>query len=94
MEETYTSWAMVLIGTAAVAAGIVGYVLPDGHRLSVALALLIGAGVGVTTLFLQALAGAFDDPERAARAFLIASALGFVTVTAGLVVLFRRDRAR
>ena len=67
--------------------------LPDGHRLSVALALLVGAGVGVTILFLQALGGAFDDPESAARAFLIASALGSCR-TAGLVVLFRRGRAR
>jgi hypothetical protein len=94
MEQTYTSWAMVLIGTAATVAGIVGYVLPEGRRLSVALALLVGAGVGVTTLFLQALGGAFDDPENAARAFLIASVLGFVCVTAGLVVLYRRGRAR
>jgi hypothetical protein len=90
VEETSVSWAMVLIGSAAIASGVVGLVLPRGERLSVALPLLIGAGVGVSALFLQELAGGFDDPERAATTFLLASVLGLVAVVAGLVVLVRR----
>ena len=56
-EQTSMSWAMVLIGSAAVVSGIVGYLLPRSERLSVALPLLIGAGVGVVALFLQAVGG-------------------------------------
>ena len=72
---------------------VAGYVLPEGQRLAVALPLLIGAGVGVTAMFVQALVGGFDDPEMAARTFLVSSVLGFVAVLAGLVVLFARARA-
>jgi len=93
VEQTYMSWAMVLIGSAAVASGVVGYVLPRGERLSVALPLLIGAGIGVATMFLQALAGGLDEPERAAGTFLISSVSGFIAVAAGLTVLVRRARA-
>lgn len=94
MEQTFVSWAMVLIGSAAVIAGVAGYVLPEGQRLSVALPLLIGAGVGVTAMFVQALVGGFDAPEMAARTFLVSSALGFLAVLAGLGVLFARTRSR
>ncbi|MGZ8629875.1 MAG: hypothetical protein ACXWZF_02775 [Actinomycetota bacterium] len=93
MEQTYMSWAMVLIGLGAVAAGTVGLFLPQGHRLTVLLTLVIGAGVGVAALFLQVLGGGFDEPERAASSFLIASLLGLVAVVAGLGVLLRRARA-
>jgi hypothetical protein len=94
VEQTYMSWAMVLIGSAAVGSGVVGYALPRGERLSVALPLLIGAGIGVVALFVQALAGGLDEPERASRSFLISSALGFIAVSAGLAVLVRRARER
>lgn len=93
MEQTLMSWAMVLIGSAAVVAGIVGYLLPRGERLSVVLPLLIGAGVGVVAVFLLALLGGLDEPERAARSFLTASVMGFAAVMAGLAVLVRRARA-
>lgn len=87
------SWAMVLIGSASVVSGIVGYLLPRGERLSVALPLLIGAGVGVVALFLRALGGGLDEPERASSTFLFSSALGFIAVISGLAVLVRRTRA-
>lgn len=93
-EQTSLSWAMVLIGSAAVVSGIVGYLLPRSERLSVALPLLIGAGVGVVALFLQAVGGGLDEPERASRTFLISSTLGFIAVMAGLAVLVRRARGR
>jgi 4-hydroxybenzoate polyprenyltransferase len=93
-EQTSMAWAMVLIGSAAVVSGIVGYRMPRGERSSVALPLLIGAGVGIVALFLQALGGAFDEPERASNTFLISSILGFIAVMAGLAVLVRGTRDR
>ncbi len=92
MEETYLSWAMVLVGLGAASAGGVGLVLPVGHRLAVALPLVLGAGVGVASMFLLMLAGGFDDPQAGAQAFLIASAAGLTAVIVGLTVLFRRAR--
>ena len=68
-----------------------GWLLPLGHRLAVALALVLGAGVGSHRVRLMLMAS-FDDPEQQ-RAFLIASALGLVAVVGGLVVLVRRSRA-
>jgi hypothetical protein len=94
MQETLGPWAMMLIGCAAVLSGIVGYLLPDGERLSVVLALLIGAGVGVVAIFAQALLGGLDDPDTGARTFFVSSLLGFVSVLTGLGVLLARARAR
>lgn len=93
MEQTYVMWAMVLIGSGAASAGTAGLFLPVGQRLSVALALVLGAGVGVASLFLLMLAGGTEDPEAGAQAFLIASAVGLAAVITGLAVLFRRARA-
>jgi hypothetical protein len=92
MEQTYVSWAMVLIGLGAASAGGVGLFLPVGQRLAVALSLVLGAGVGVTSLFLLQIAGGFGDPESVALAFLIASGIGFAAVIGGLAVLIRRVR--
>lgn len=93
VEETYLAWSMMLIGIAAVASGIVGYVLPDGQRLTVALALLVGAGAGMTVLFAQGLVLGFEQ-QTGARSFLVASVVGFLTVIVGLAVLVRRARTR
>jgi hypothetical protein len=92
MEQTYISWAMVLIGFGAGSAGGVGLVLPVGQRLGVALALVLGAGVGIASLFGLQLVGGFGDPESVALAFLIASGAGFAAVLCGLAVLVRRAR--
>ena len=92
MEMTYVSWARVLIGLGAAAAGGVGLFLPSGHRLTALLPLVVGAGVGLAALFAQ-LMHVGTRPEDPARAFLIASALGFVAVVAALGVLIRRVRA-
>jgi hypothetical protein len=91
-EEVYLAWAMISIGAGVAAAGGVGLVLPPGHRFAVFLALVLGAGVGIATLFAFMLVGSFDAPERSARSFLIASALGLVAVVGGLAVLVRRSR--
>ena len=61
MEQTYVSWAMVLIGLGAASAGVLAFL---GQRLAVALSLVLGAGVGVTSLFLLQIAGGFGDPDR------------------------------
>jgi len=93
MEETYISWAMVMIGAGAAAAGGAGIFLPAGHRLSVALPLVFGAGVGVASFFVLLLSRGFDDPDVGASAFLIASIIGLTAVIGGLGLLFRRVRA-
>ena len=93
MEQTYMMWAMVLIGAGLASAGAAGLFLPVGQRLSVVLALVLGAGVGVASVFLLMLAGGTDDPEAGAQAFLIASVVGLAAVVAGLAVLFRRARS-
>ena len=92
MDQTYVSWAMVLIGLGGAAAGGVGLFLPAGHRLTALLPLVIGAGVGLASLFAQ-LIDAGTQPADPTRAFLFASALGFVAVIVGLGVLILRVRA-
>lgn len=92
MEGTYVAWAMMLIGLAAATAGGVGLFLPQGHRMTALLPLVIGAGIGLAALFAQ-IVDVGSRPEDPARAFLIASALGFLTVVTALVVLIRRVRA-
>lgn len=92
MEQTYMMWAMVLIGSGLASAGAAGLFLPVGQRLSVALALVLGAGVGLASMFLLMLAGGADAPESGTLAFFIASAVGLASVLAGLAVLFRRAR--
>jgi hypothetical protein len=92
MEQTYMMWAMVLIGSGVASAGAAGLFLPAGQRLSIVLALLLGAGVGVASVFLLMLAGGTDDPQSGTLAFLIASAVGLASVLAGLAVLFRHAR--
>lgn len=80
--------ALVLIGAAAVAAGLVGMRLPAGDRISAGLALVVGAGVGLVALAI----GAQDlEPptEEADTVFLVASALGFVATLASLALLWR-----
>ena len=91
--EIYLAWARIAVGLGVAAAGGVGIVLPPGHRLAVALTLVLGAGVGIAAMFALMLGSGFDGPVQGARSFLIASALGLVAVVGGLVVLVRRSRA-
>lgn len=93
MAETHMMWAMVVIGTGVASAGGAGLFLPAGQRLSIALTLVLGAGMGVASLFLQMLSGGINEPDASAQAFLIASAVGLAAVVAGLAVLFRRARS-
>lgn len=90
MDLVLTS-ALLLIGAGAIVAGAVGIALPSGERFAAALALVIGAGVGVATLAVGSLhASSVSDQERA---FLIASAIGFLAVLASSTVLWRRSRS-
>lgn len=80
--------ASVLIGLAAIAAGGLGLRLPAGERISAALPLVVGAGVGVVVLAIGSqIAG--DTPEDYETVFLTASALGFAGTLASLAVLWR-----
>lgn len=92
-EEVYLAWAMISIGVGIAAVGGVGLVLSPGHRFAVVLALVLGAGVGIASLFALMLLGHFGDPVQSARSFLIASVLGLFAVVGGLLALVRRSRA-
>jgi hypothetical protein len=80
------SVAIVLVGLGALEAGLVGALLPAHDRLGAVLALVAGAGVGVIGLALGAAGGA--TPEG--WVFLVASAAGFLTVSAVLGIVWRR----
>jgi hypothetical protein len=84
--------SLMLIGLGGVAAGAVGIALPPGERLTAALALVFGAGVGLAILAAGYMIGN-DTPEQQSRAFLIASVAGLIAVLVSLAVLWRRGRA-
>jgi hypothetical protein len=90
-DEIYLAWAMISIGVGIAAAGGVGLMLPQGHRLAVVLTLVLGACVGIASLFALMLLGGFDNPVLSTRSFLIASVLGLLAVIVGLVALVRRS---
>jgi sugar phosphate isomerase/epimerase len=93
--DTTMSVALALIGAGAAAAGVIGLVLPTRERLAGAvLALMAGAGVGVIALAVGWNGLGDEDGTAWERAFLFASALGFVAVAGCLTVAWRRrDRA-
>jgi hypothetical protein len=86
-----TTLAFVFVGSAAIAAGILGMRLPAGDRISAGLTLLVGAGVGVISL---AIGTDIADTESFENVFLIASALGFVATLASLALLWRWTERR
>jgi hypothetical protein len=89
--ETELYVSLMLIGIGAATAGAVGIALPAGERLTAALALVIGAGVGVAALAVGYLiAGAHVDDGI--TQFLISSIIGLAAVLGSLAVLWRRSR--
>jgi hypothetical protein len=93
MVSIQSTLALVLIGSAAVAAGIMGMRLAAGDRISAGLALVVGAGVGVISLAIgtDVTDNSHDSVETV---FLIASALGFVATLASLALLWRWTERR
>ena len=79
--------AVALIGLGAIAAGVVGVLLPPNHRMGAALALVAGAGVGV---LMVALGFDTEGGDGGENVLLVASTLGFVTVLAMLALAWRR----
>ena len=88
MVSIESTLSFVLIGAAAVAAGLVGIRLPAGDRISAGLALVVGAGVGLISL---AIGTDITDnsQESLDTVFLVASSLGFVATLASLALLWR-----
>jgi hypothetical protein len=87
MDATVT-WGFILIGAGALVAGIVGIALPPDERLGAFLTLVIGAGVGVAALAVGT--RNVSSQSDGGSAFLVASALGLITVVASAAILWRR----
>ena len=85
--------SFVLIGAAAVAAGLVGMRLAAGDRISAGLALVVGAGVGVISLAIGTDI-ADNSGESLDTVFLVASALGFAATLMSLALLWRWTERR
>ena len=88
-----TTLALSLVGIGAVATGVLGIVLPAGERIAAGLALVVGAGIGVTVLAIgtQIVSDTPDDsPEGYAGVFLVAAALGLAGTLVSLALLWRR----
>jgi len=81
-------WGFILIGAGALVAGILGIALPPGERLGAFLTLVIGAGVGVAALAVGT--RNVSSQSSGERAFLVASALGFIAVVASAGILWVR----
>ena len=81
--------AIILIGAAAISTGFVGVLLPSGERLAAALALVVGAGVGVVALAIGDHL-VTDTPAGYETLFLTSAALGFAASELSLGVLWRR----
>jgi len=84
-------WSFALIGIAIAAAGLVGAFLPRGDRWAVLLPLIAGAGVGIAVLALGQPEHGYQGEDEQWRLFLEGSIAGFVTVAAGLGILFARS---
>ena len=82
------SIGVALVGVGAVAAGIVGILLPAAHRFTALLALVAGAGVGVVTLALGV-----ENAGNEEDVFLVGAALGLATVATTLTAAWRRAAA-
>ena len=88
-----TTLALSLVGIGAVATGVLGIVLPAGERIAAGLALVVGAGIGVTVLAIgtQIVSDTPDDsPEGYASVFLVAAALGLAGTLVSLALLWKR----
>lgn len=86
-----TTVGFVLIGLAAIVAGVFGMRLPSGDRIAAGLALVAGAGVGLVALAIGTQI-ADDSPKGVETVFLVASALGFLATIGGLGLLWRWTR--
>jgi hypothetical protein len=84
--------ALVLIGLAAAAAGVVGILLPPGERIAAALPLVVGAGVGLVTLAIGS--NGAETSEQFETVFLSGAVLGFVATCAALAFLWFRAHPR
>ena len=90
--ETKMTLALALVGIGAVATGALGIVLPAGERIAAALALVVGAGIGVVAIAIGTQV-ASESPDAYANVFLVAAALGLLGTLTSLGLLWRRTAA-
>jgi hypothetical protein len=84
-------WSLVVIGVAALAAGVVGALVPSGYRLEVLLSLVAGAGAGVVVLGLGLALKPVETPtDRFDGLFFVGSCVGAAAVAAVLALIWRR----
>jgi hypothetical protein len=84
-------WSLMLIGVSALAAGVVGALVPSGYRLEVLLSLVAGAGAGVVVLGLGfALHVVEPSADPFDGLFFAGSCVGAAVVAAVLALIWRR----
>ena len=83
-------WSLVLIGMSALAAGVIGALVPSGYRLEVLLSLVAGTGAGVVVLGLGVALHIVVPPSSFDGLFFTGSCVGAAVVAAVLAVIWRR----
>ena len=91
MDPNLLLWSAALIGSAGIATGVVGVLLPAGQRIEVLLALVAGAGSGLVVLAAELLS-ATGSPQAPERLFFYAACAGWLTVMGVLLALWLGSR--
>ena len=86
--------SMFLIGLSLTLTAVAGVLQPPHHRGIVLLALLAGAGVGISGIALGWSSLERGSDEEFLRVLFSSSIAGFVTVVAVLAIAWRRARPR
>ena len=88
-DDGWASLGVVFMGLGAAAAGWLGIVLPERRRLGAVFPLILGAGVGLAIVGVGASLDEVNEPSG--LTFFLGSVVGFVTVCAAALVIWRRS---
>jgi hypothetical protein len=87
-DDGWASLGVVFMGLGAVAAGLLGIALPERRRLGAVFPLILGAGVGLAVLGVGASMSEVNEPSG--LTFFLGAVVGFITVCAAALVIWRR----